>query len=77
MREFNILINSFQKVQAFVSLAMVQPFEVMVGNDHQLINGKSFMGLFSLNCQEPLQVTVRCSEEEFLRFRQDASRFLV
>ena len=77
MFEFHIVLSSLQQVQDFVSLAMVQPFEVMVGNDHQLINGKSFMGLFSLNCQEPLQVTVRCSEEEFLRFRQDASRFLV
>ena len=77
MREFDMVLNSLQQVQRFVSLAMIQPFEIMVGNDHQLINGKSFMGLFSLNCQEPLQVTVRCYEEEFLRFRQDASRFLV
>ena len=77
MREFNILIQSFQEVQAFVSLAMVQPFEVLVGNDRQQINGKSFMGMFSLNYREPLHVRVKCSEEEFLRFRQDAARFLV
>jgi hypothetical protein len=77
MREFNILVNSFQEVRDFVSIAMVQPFEVLVGNDRQQINGKSFMGMFSLNCQEPLFVRVMCSEEEFLRFRQDAARFLV
>jgi len=76
MREFNILINSFQEVRDFVSLAMVQPFEVLVGNDRQQINGKSFMGMFSLNCREPLFVRVKCSEEEFLRFRQEAARFL-
>ena len=77
MREFNILIQSFQEVQAFVSLAMVQPFEVLVGNDKQQINGKSCMGMFSLNYREPLHVRVMCSEEEFLQFRQDAARFLV
>ena len=77
MREFNILIQSFQEIQAFVSLAMVQPFEVLVGNERQQINGKSFMGMFSLNYREPLQVSVKCSEEEFLRFRQAAARFLV
>ena len=76
MREFNILIRSFQEVQAFVSLAMVQPFEVLVGNDRQQINGKSFIGMFSLNYKEPLHVSVRCSEEEFVRFRQEAARFL-
>lgn len=76
MREFNIFIRSFQEVQAFVSLAMVQPFEVLVGNGRKQINGKSFIGMFSLDYKDPLQVSVKCSEEEFLRFRQDAARFL-
>ena len=76
MREFNIFIRSFQEVQAFVALAMVQTFEVMVGNEQKRINGKSFIGMFSLDYKDPLQVSVKCSEEEFLRFRQDAARFL-
>lgn len=77
MQEFNIFIRSFQDVQAFVSLAMVQPFEVLVGNGQKQINGKSFIGMFSLNYKEPLHVSVKCSEEEFLRFRRDATQFLV
>ena len=76
MREFHIFICSFQEVQAFVSLAMVQPFEVLVGNGQKQINGKSFIGMFSLDYKHPLQVSVKCSEEEFLRFRQDAAQFL-
>ena len=72
MREFDILIRSFQEVQAFVSLAMVQPFEVLVGNDRQRVNGKSFIGMFSLDYQHPVKVCVRCSEEEYNRFRQQA-----
>ena len=76
MHEFNIYIHSFREVQEFVSLAMVQPFEVMVGNDRQRINGKNFIGMSSLDYRSPLQVRVKCSEEEFLRFRQDAARFL-
>ena len=77
MHHFHINISSFRQIQDFVSLAMVQPFEVLVGNEKQQINGKSFMGMFSLNYREPLHVRVKCSEEEFLRFRQDAARFLV
>ena len=76
LREFHIFIRSFQEVQAFVSLAMVQPFEVLVGNGQKQINGKSFIGMFSLDYKHPLQVSVKCSEEEFLRFRQDAAQFL-
>lgn len=77
MREFNIAIRSFREVQEFVALAMVQPFEVLVGSEGHRINGKGFMGMLSLDHSQPLQVSVKCSEEEFLRFRQDAARFVV
>ncbi len=77
MWEFDIAIRSFHQVQEFVALAMVQPFEVLVGNDGQQINGKSFIGMFSLNYNRPVHVRVKCSNEEFDRFRQAASQFLV
>lgn len=68
MKKFDMIISSFRQVQAFVSLAMTQPFEVLVGNDRQNINGKDFMGMFSLDYTRPVQVTVTCSDEEFTRF---------
>lgn len=77
MREFNIFIHSFREVQEFVSIAMVQPFEVLVGNDRHQINGKNYIGMVSLNYSEPLQVSMRCTEEEYLRFRQEVARFVV
>ena len=77
MHEFNIMIHSFREVQEFVSLAMVQPFEVLVGNERQKINGKNYIGMSSLDYRRPLQVSVKCSEEEFLRFRQDAAKFVI
>ena len=76
MWEFDIAIRSFRQVQDFVALAMVQPFEVLVGNDGQQINGKSFIGMFSLNYNRPVHVRVKCSDEEFNRFRQEAAPFL-
>ena len=76
VRKFNIFIHSFRQMQDFVSLAMVQPFEVLVGNDRQKVNGKNFIGMFALDFHTPLQVSVTCSEEEFLRFRQDVDRLL-
>lgn len=77
MRQFNIYIRSFRQVQEFVSLAMVQPFEVLVGNEKQQINGKSFMGMFSLDYHRPVQVSVKCTDEEFRRFQKDAAQFLI
>ena len=76
MREFNICVRSFRQVQDFVSLAMVQPFEVLVGNEKQQVNGKSFIGMFSLDYKRPLRVRVKCTEEEFGKFQKEVAQFL-
>ena len=71
------MIRSFREIQAFVTLAMNQPFEVQVGNDRQRINGKDFMGMASLDYRFPLQVRVKCGQEEYDRFRAQANRFVI
>lgn len=76
MKHFSIMIRSFAEVQEFVALAMVQPFEVLVGSENHRINGKSFIGMFSLDFRQPLQVQVNCDDAAFARFRQQAARFL-
>ena len=73
MWEFNISLQSFRQVQAFVTLAARQTFDVVVGNDHQRINGKDLMGMFSLDYSRPLRVQLCCPEEDYLRFRREAS----
>ncbi len=73
MKAFSISIHSLKQVQDFVSLAMVQPFDVLVCNDHQQVNGKNFMGMFSLDFQQPLQVQVDCDEDSYQSFRQKAT----
>lgn len=76
MREFHIVLRSLRQVQDFVRLAMIQPFEVLVGNERQNINGKDLMGMFSLDYTVPVRVRVRCSQEEFSSFRSSAAQFL-
>ena len=68
--EFHISLTSFRQIQAFVSLAMRQPFDIHVGNDRQKINGKDFMGMFSLDYTRPLRVHADCPEDTFVKFRQ-------
>ncbi len=76
MREFTIYIRSFQDVQDFVSIATVQPFRIVVGNDRCRVNAKSFMGMFGLDYSQPLQVRMACTQEEYNAFLEAASRFL-
>lgn len=76
MHGFDIILRSFRQVQDFVRLATNQPFEVTVGNENQHISGKDFMGMFSLDYSRPVTVRMRCTEEEFLAFRNAAGEFV-
>jgi hypothetical protein len=76
LKQFDIELHSFDEVQDFVEVATIQPFRILVGNDRARVNAKSFMGMFSLNFSEPVQVRADCTEDECLRFQQAAARFL-
>ena len=77
MWEFEIQLRSVQDVQAFVGLATAQPFPVRVGNAQHKVSAQSFMEIFCLDLSRPVTVTLDCSKEDFLRFREAASRFAV
>ena len=70
--EFEINIHSFQQVQDFVSLACDQSFDIRVGNDHQHINGKDLMGMFSLDFSRPLLVRIGDDDAAVRSFRLQA-----
>ena len=77
MREFKIRLHSVQEVQEFVDLATTKPFNIRVCDYGHQVNGKSFIGMFSLDYRRPVRVRVKCTEEEFGRFRRQAAQFLV
>ena len=76
MQEFNIHIHSFQEVQEFINLATVQPFPVLVGNDVRQVNGKSFIGMVSLDYSRPLLVQADCDESALSKFQKVISKFM-
>ena len=73
MKHFSITIHTREEVQAFVRLAMVQPFDILVGNSTQQVSGKNFMGMFSLDFHEPVDVSVDCDEATYQNFRQQTA----
>ena len=76
MQKFNITLRSFQEVQEFISIATIQPFPVLVGNDVQQVNGKSFIGMVSLDYSRPLQVQADCDSNMLETFRNVVKKFL-
>ena len=76
MQEFRIRIRSFDEVKEFIRISTSQPFPVYIGNDRQMVNSTSYMGLMSLDHTGDLLVQTNCSDCEFLNFRKQAARFL-
>lgn len=76
MQKINIALHSFKEVQEFISLATVQPFAILVGNDAQQVNGKSFIGMVSLDYSRPVQVQADCDCQAWQSFRSVVNKFL-
>lgn len=75
MWEFTVRLKSVKDVQDFVGLATTMGFPIEVDDGHHRVNGGSFMEMFCLDCTKPLTVSARCSEEQFVYFRNAAHRF--
>lgn len=56
MLESLILLNTVDKVKDFVHLVSGCPFDVDVISSRYVVDGKSIMGIFSLDLARPLTV---------------------
>lgn len=58
MSRFPVTLSSVNDVKTFVSVASACPCEVDVISGRYLVNGKSIMGLFSIDLSQPIEVEV-------------------
>ena len=77
MRQFTIRFAAMEDVLQFVGLCSRLPFPVTIGSDGYYVNGRSFMGLFTLDFSGPLEVKVDGTDSDAERFAREAERFLL
>ena len=77
MREFTVAFSSFEDLIEFVSIATIQPFRIIAGNDTQWVNAKSLMGMAALDHAVPLRVRMDCTSEECRSFQCASEKYLV
>lgn len=53
-----IKLSTANDVKEFVNIAMLCPYQIDVKRGRYIVDGKSIMGLFSLNLSEPLTVMI-------------------
>lgn len=73
-----IKMTTFSDIQEFANICNSFPDHVDVCSGHYLINGKSLMGLLSLDYKQDVFVKIHdsiASEEEVQRLKEALSRF--
>ena len=60
-----ILLDNMEKVKNFVSLAMTKDYDVDLISGKYVVNGKSIMGVFSLDLTKPLMVNANTGSDNF------------
>ena len=64
MKEAGILLNSIDKVKRFVSVASGFDAEIDLVSGRYVIDGKSFMGIFSMELSEPILLRIHENGEK-------------
>lgn len=77
MKEFNVYLNSIEKVKSFVENMSKYPFEIDIVSGRYVIDAKSIMGIFSLNLENVLTVVPHTEDDEALsKFSDDIKKYL-
>jgi phosphotransferase system HPr-like phosphotransfer protein len=73
-----IRLSSFEKVSKFVKIAEKLPFEIDLQQQRNIIDGKSLVGVMTLNLCNTIEMIMYSDEtEELVRFLEDISEFIV
>ena len=60
MLEKTIMLSKFDDVKKFVDIANTKDYDVELLSGKYIVNGKSIMGVFSLDLTKPILVRAHC-----------------
>ncbi|MCH5195304.1 MAG: HPr family phosphocarrier protein [Oscillospiraceae bacterium] len=76
MKEYKILLSSINDVKEFVSITNDCPFEIDVISGRYAVDAKSIMGIFSLDLEKTLTVTVHGNDKQCEDFADEVKKFM-
>lgn len=76
MKTFQVHLNSIDSVKQFVAVAERQSCEIDVCSGRYVVDGKSMLGLFSLDLSSPVNVRYYGEDAEAERFYTELAALL-
>ncbi len=77
MKETTIKLDSIEAVKEFVALANACAFDIDLVSGRYAIDGKSIMGIFSLNLDKAVKAVVHSDGADAEEFLDDIKKFTV
>lgn len=65
--EMKILLNTVDKVKSFVDKATKMTSSVYIKCGRYIVDGKSILGIFSLNLLKPMMMVVEPADDEYIQ----------
>lgn len=72
-----IRLEKVEDVKRLVAVCTPKPFAIEVRGGDYVVNGKSIMGIFSLDLSRELTLFADCGEEEAEAFAESIQEFVV
>ena len=69
-KKFSIKLDTVELVKDFVTLTSRIDGDIVIKSDRWIINGKSIMGIFSLDLSKDLDCEIEASEEQVKIFEE-------
>ena len=70
-----IRLSTIQDIRTFIEIVTMTDIEVDLRSDRYLVNGKSIMGIYSLDLQNPIELIVH--DENCPALMEKLARFMV
>ena len=77
MTEFYVALHSLTDVKQFVTSASMSPVDIDVISGRYTVDGKSILGLCSLELEKPVQVRVYGEDDDGRAFRDSVEKLVV
>lgn len=77
MQEYKLSVNTIDKVKKFVQINIKHNINIFVKSNNFVVDGKSIMGLFSLDLARPIIVYSDSPQVEVDKYIKDVKEFLI
>ncbi len=74
MKSFNIMLDSINKVKAFVNIVAKCDSDVDLTSGRYVVDAKSIMGIFSLDLSKPIKLDIHGDDDSFV---EEIKEFIV